>query len=644
MAEIIWRPSPEAIAQSNLKRFMDKNGIKTYQELIKKSTDDIAWFWQAAVTDCGVEWYKPYDQVLDMSKGIAWTRWFIGGKINIVHNCLDRHLRDGHGSDLCMLWEGDDKSTKRLTYAEMNALVCRIANALRADGIGKGDFVGIFMPMVAEIVAVFLACLKVGAVAIPVFSGFGAMALATRLQDAGAKVLFTADGGVRRGKPVAIKNEADRAVAEVPSVKRVVVYRRTGQDVPMKSGRDVYFHDWIEGKPEQAATEVMESEDMCMVIYTSGTTGKPKGTVHVHGGVMAQVAKEVGYACDVKPKDVFFWPTDIGWMMGPWEFIGCMFYRAPFLVYEGTPNYPEPDRLWNVVESHKVTEFGISPTAIRLMKAQPDEMVEKHDFSRLRLLASSGEPWDPESYMWFFEKVGGGRCPIINISGGTELMGCLLQPYPIHPLKPCTLQGPALGMDIDVFDEDGNSIKGGIGHLVCKKPGPSMTKSFLNDDKRYLETYFSRWPEVWYHGDWALVDEDGYWFLHGRSDDTIKIAGKRTGPAEIESAANEHKAVQESAAIGVPDELKGESVVCFVVLKPEHKASEELRKEISGLIVERLGKTLKPEKVLFVSALPKTRSAKIVRGAIKKKYLGKDPGDMASVENPDAIEEISKAK
>jgi acetyl-CoA synthetase len=492
-------------------------------------------------------------------------------------------------------------------------------------------------------VAVYFACLKIGAIVIPVFSGFGAMALATRLNDAGAKVLFTADGGMRRGKPVGIKQEADRAVAECKSIRRVVVYKRTNQDVPMKAGRDVFFDEWIAKQPAQAETERLSTDDLCMVIYTSGTTGKPKGTVHVHGGVMAQVAKEVGYACDVKPDDIFFWPTDIGWMMGPWEFIGCSFYRTPFLVYEGTPNFPEPDRLWQVLENHKVTEFGISPTAIRVMKAPQQDTTIGHDFSRLRLLASSGETWDPESYMWFFEKVGGKRCPIINLSGGTELMGCLIQPYPIHPLKCCSLQGPALGMDIDVFGEDGKPIKGGIGHLVCKKPGPSMTKSFLHDDARYEDTYFSRWKGVWYHGDWALVDDEGFWFLHGRSDDTIKLAGKRTGPGEIESGANDHPAVQESAAIGIPDEIKGEAAICFVVLKPGYEPSEPLRKEISDRIVEKLGKTLRPDKVLFVKVLPKTRSAKIVRGAIKRKYLGQDPGDLSSVENPDAIEEIGRA-
>ena len=643
MAEIIWRPTQEIIDQSNVKRFMDKHGIKTYHELIRRSIADIKWFWPAMLEDVGVEWYQPFTSALDLSGGFPWAKWFVGGKINIVHNCIDRHLRDGHADKTCLLWESDDKQTRRLSYGEMNALVCKIANALRRDGIGKGDFVGIFMPMVPEIVAVFFACMKVGAVSIPVFSGFGGMALATRLQDAGAKALFTADGGMRRGKPVGIKQEADRAAAVVPSLRRMVVFRRTGQETPMQAGRDVFFDEWISKEPETAKTEVMEAEDMFMVIYTSGTTGKPKGTVHTHAGSLAQVVKEVGYACDVKPEDTFFWPTDIGWMMGPWEFIGCQFYRTPYLLYEGTPNFPEPDRLWNVVEAHGVTEFGISPTAIRLMKTNPDELLDQHDFSKLRLLASSGEPWDPESYMWFFDKIGGKRCPIINISGGTEIMGCHLQPYPIHPLKCCTLQGPGLGMDIDVFDDDGQPVRGGIGHLVCKQPAPSMTKGFLNDPARYLETYFSTFKNTWYHGDWALIDDDGYWFLHGRSDDTIKIAGKRTGPAEIESAANQHAAVQESAAVGIHDDLKGEAVFVFVVAKPGIVPDEQLRKEISALIVDQLGKTLKPEKVLFVKALPKTRSAKIMRRAIRKKYAGEDPGDLSTLENPDAIEEITKA-
>jgi acetyl-CoA synthetase len=442
---------------------------------------------------------------------------------------------------------------------------------------------------------------------------------------------------------VEIKKEADIALEKAPSVKNVIVARHTKQNVGMKQGKDFYWDELVDKQPEKCPTEVMEAEDYSIIIYTSGTTGKPKGTVHTHAGAMAQMAKELGYYFDVKPDDTFFWVTDIGWMMGPWEMIGVSFFGATYVVFEGAPNYPNPDRLWEMIERHKINSLGISPTAIRLLITYGDQWVDKYPMETLRILGSTGEPWDPDSYMWFFEKVGKKRCPIINISGGTEIVGCLLSPLPITELKPCTLRGPGLGMDIDVFDDNGKPIRGGIGHLVCKKPAPSMTKGFLNDPQRYLDTYFSKWNDVWYHGDWAKVDEDGFWFLYGRSDDTIKVAGKRTGPAEIEAALIEHEAVAEAAAIGVPHDIKGEGVVCFVVLNPSYKADEKLREELKAQVVKHLGKTLKPEAVKFVKGLPKTRSAKIVRGVIKKKYLGENLGDISSVENHDMIEEIGRA-
>jgi acetyl-CoA synthetase len=642
MKDVIWEPDGDYLTKSNIVRFMKKHKIKDYNHLIQRSTSDVEWFWKAALKDLGVEWFTPYTRILDMSKGFPWAKWFVAGKINIVHNILDRHLKK-RGRQTMILWEGDDGKTRSLTYAEVNAEVCRVANGLKKLGVKKGDTVGIYMPMVPEICIALYACLKIGAAVIPVFSGFGSMALATRLEDGEAKVLFTSDGAVRRGKAVPTKEEADKALAMVKCVKHVVVYRRTGANVPMKKGRDLFWEDLVAGQKTACPTAKLPAEHTSMIIYTSGTTGKPKGTVHTHAGALAQMAKELGYYFDVKPEDVFFWVTDIGWMMGPWMMIGVPFHGGRFLVYEGVPNWPGQDRLWEVVERNRVTTLGISPTAIRLMMTYPESEVTKHDLSRLRILGSTGEPWDPHSYMWFFEKVGGKRCPIINISGGTEIVGCLLSPLPITSLKPCTLRGPGLGMDIDVFDEDGKSIQGGIGHLVCKKPAPSMTKGFLKDPKRYLDTYFSRWPNVWYHGDWALKDEDGFWFLHGRSDDTIKVAGKRTGPAEIEAALNEHAAVTESAAIGAPHDIKGESVVCFVVLGPGYAPSEELREELKGQVVKHLGKTLKPEALKFVKALPKTRSAKIVRGVIRRQYLGQPPGDLASVENPEAVAEISRA-
>ncbi len=642
MRKIIWRPSGEYL-ECRVADFMRRHNIADYQTLVKRSTDDIEWFWDACLKHIGVEWFKPYDKVLE--GWLPWAKWFVGGKVNIVHNCIDRHIQAGKGDETFLVWEGDSKQVREVSYGWMNAQVCRVANALRRLGIGKGDRVGIYMPMVPEIEVAFFAAMKIGAVAVPIFSGFGAGAVATRLADAEAKVVFTADGGFRRGKTIPIKPTLDEALKSVPSVRRVVVYRHANIDIDMDAERDVWWHDFIKDETEDAATEVCEAEDHCLIIYTSGTTGKPKGTVHTHAGCLAQMGKELGYAFDVQPGRLFFWFTDIGWMMGPWEMIGVSFYGGKHMIFEGAPNWPNSDRLWETLARHRVDTLGISPTAIRLLMTYGEEALKKHDLSSLRLLGSTGEPWDEESYMWFFEKVGGGRCPIINISGGTEIVGCLLSPLPITALKPCTLRGPGLGMDIDCFDDEGRPVRGGIGHLVCKKPAPSMTKGFLNDPQRYLDTYFSKFGErIWYHGDWAEVDEEGFWFLHGRSDDTIKVAGKRVGPAEVEAALMEHPAVVEAAAIGVPDEIKGEAIVTFAVLKPGVEATEKLREELRQQVAEILGKTMRPKDVRFVGALPKTRSAKIVRGAIKRKYLGQPLGDVSSVENPEALDEIDRSK
>jgi len=648
MQGIIWEPYGDYLENSNVRLFMNKHGIKDYDDLIKRSISDIRWFWNAMMDDCRVEWYRKYDQILDMgkSKSFEWARWFVGGKINIVHNTLDRHAMDPLVKNrLAFIWEGEDGSVQKWTYLDLYIEVNRCANALRSLGVGKGDTVGLYMPMVPELLVVFFACLKIGAPMIPVFSGFGATALAVRLEDAGAKVLFTTDGSFRRGRRVEMKPACDEAARMVPSLKHIVVSRRLGDvDIPWTEGRDIWWHDLVPGQSKECKTEIMNAEDICFILFSSGTTGRPKGTMHTHGGALAQIAKEVGYSLDVKPSDRFFWVTDIGWMMGPWQIIGVQHHGGCHFIYEGAPNHPDADRLWDMVERHQITTLGISPTLIRLLMRSGGKWVEKHDLSSLRILASTGEPWDTESYMWFFENVGKKKLPIMNISGGTEMVGCLLQPYPVASLKPCTLRGPGLAMDIDVFDDNGKPIRGGIGHLVCKQPCPSFTKSFLKDDARYIETYFSRWPEVWYHGDWALVDEDGFWFLHGRSDDTIKVAGKRTGPAEIEAALIEHPVVSEAAAVGVPHKLKGEGVICFVVLHTGEEPSEKLRDELKEQVVKSLGKTLRPDDLKFVNVLPKTRSGKIVRGVIKKIYLGEDPGDIASIENPEALDEIAAAQ
>jgi acetyl-CoA synthetase len=649
---VIWEPYGEYL-ECRVRRFMDAHGIATYDELIERSTADVEWFWKAALEDLGVVWDEPYTAVLDESDGFPWARWFVGGRLNVVRNCVDRHVASGRGSHPALEWVSEGGERRTVTFAELDREVCRVANAMKAAGLGRGDAIGLYMPMVPELAAVFYAALKIGVVVIPVFSGFGAQALATRLEDGAARMLFTADGSMRRGKPFAIKPEADLAAEQIPGLETVVVVDRLGAEVrtgagietAMRPGRDVWWDDFLAGHADTCPTESLKAEDRSLIIFTSGTTGRPKGTVHTHGGCVAQMAKELGYAFDVKPDDVFFWVTDIGWMMGPWELIGVHFFGATVVLFEGAPTWPHPGRIWEVCADLKVTHLGISPTFIRLLMREDLEHVTRFDLTRLKYLGSTGEPWDPDSYLWFFDHVGGGRVPIINISGGTEIVGCFLLPLPITALKPTTLRGPAPGMAIDCVDDDGNPVREQIGYLVCRRPAPSMTKGFLNDPDRYIDTYFSRFgADLWFHGDWAFVDRDGFWYLRGRADDTIKISGRRTGPAEVEAALIEHPAVSEAAAIGVPHDIKGEALVCFVVLHPGVDESEELRTAIKQQVVDAMGKTMRPEDVRFVDALPKTRSGKIVRGVIKRTYTGADPGDLSSVENPNTVVGISESR
>jgi len=643
MDQIVWKPTKDYVENANITRFMKKHNIKNYKELIKKSTEDIGWFWDAVVKDLDIKWYKPYDKVFDDTDGIQWTKWFVGGKTNIVLNCLDKHIKSNRKNNFAITWENESGDVQRLTYKELFIEVNKFANALKELGVKKGDRIGIYMPMVPETIIGFLAVMKIGAISIPIFSGFGSHALASRLQIAGAKLLLTADGSVRRGKKVEIKKEVDKAIDTVSTLEHIIVYKRLGIDVPWNNKRDIWWEDVVTRQSDKCETLEMDSEDYSMIIFSSGTTGPPKGTVHTHGGALAQIGKELGYYFDVKEKDVFFWLSDIGWMMGPWMIIGVYNFGGNIVIFEGAPDYPNPGKLWELIEKHKITTFGISPTAIRMLMKYGDEWVKKYDLSSLRFLGSTGEPWDPDSWSWFFEKVGEKKIPIINISGGTEIVGCFLSPLPITPLKPCTLGGPGLGMDIDVYNDNGKPIRGKMGHLVAKKPAPSMTRGFWNEPKRYIDTYWSKWPNIWYHGDWASIDENGFWFLHGRSDDTIKIAGRRTGPAEIEAALIEHPAVSEAATIGVPDEIKGEDIVCFVVLKPEFKPNEKLRDELKGQVIKIMGKTLKPRDIKFVNDLPRTRSAKIVRRIIKATYLGENVGDISSIENPEALNDIKNA-
>lgn len=639
MSKVIWRPTSEYVDGSNLKRFMDRNQIPSFDDLLARSTDDIEWFWSEVDKDLGLEWFAEYDQVLDIHKGIEWVTWFSGGRINLTHNCVDRHVSDGKGGKTALIWEGEDGEIRSLTYAELGQEVGRLANGLRSLGIGKGDAVGVYMPMTLEAVVAMLAIAKIGAIYLPIFSGFAANAITSRLMDAQAKVLITADGFWRRGRQVPMKEIADEAAHE-SGLSKTIIFKRLGIEVEWHDKHDVWWHELVGGQPSEASTEVTDAEDVWMIAYTSGTTGKPKGSVHVHGGFLVKIASEVAYQADLREDDVLYWVTDMGWIMGQWEVVGGLANGGTVLLYEGAPNYPEADRLWSICERHGVTILGISPTLVRALIPSGLEPIRKHDLSKLRVLGSTGEPWNPEPYMWFFENVGGGRCPVINISGGTEVGACFLSPYVLNDLKPTTLRGPSLGMAIDVVDAEGQSVRGDVGELICRKPWPGMTRGIWGDPDRYLESYWSRFPGVWCHGDWASIDEDGFWFLHGRSDDTLNIAGKRIGPAEFESVLVSHPSVVESAAVGIPHEVKGESVWCFCVLTPDTEPSDALADELKHLVDEQIGKAFRPDKVLFVSELPRTRSAKILRRAIRAKVVGEDPGDLSSLENPQALDAI----
>ncbi len=642
--EVVWEPTAEYIARSRLRRFMNRHDLVTVDELMRRSTSHPEWFWSAVMEDLGIEFYEPYERVMDTTQGIAWTRWCVGGKMNIVHNCLDRWIHTSTQNRAAIRWEGEEGVTRTLTYGDLYREVNRLANGLRHLGIRKGDVVGLLMPMVPEVAVALLAIVKIGAVVLPLFSGYGAPAVGARLGDAGAKALVTADSFYRRGKIVPLKKVADEALEAVPSVEHVVVVRRLGLEIPWTLGRDRWWDELLEGESPEAETERTGAEEILMIIYTSGTTGKPKGTVHTHCGFPIKSAQDMAHGLDVQEMDTLYWVTDMGWMMGPWEVFGATLLGATMLFYDGAPDYPAPDRLWSLVERHGVSVLGVSPTLVRALMSHGDGPVQKHDLSSLRILGSTGEPWNPDSWLWLFHCVGKGRLPIINYSGGTEVSGGLLIGNVLTPLKPCSFSGPPPGIAADVVDEQGRPVRNQVGELVVRKPWIGMTRGFWREPERYLQTYWSRFPDVWVHGDWAAIDKDGLWYVLGRSDDTIKIAGKRLGPAEVESILTAHPAVREAAAIGASHALKGEELVCFCVLHSGYEVSEILRDELKERVAHHLGKALRPAEIEFVGDLPKTRNAKVMRRAIRAAYLGQEPGDLSALENPQSLDEIRETR
>ena len=617
MTEIVWRPDEATIEHANATRLVRRAGVEDYRALVRRSQEDPEWFWPLAVEDIGLEFSTPWDTVLDDSRGPEWTTWFTGSTVSIARNCAHRWAERTPDA-IAAVGLGEDGSRRALTFAELSRDVTRLAEHLASLGVGVGDRVAIYLPMSPEVAIASHAIAHLGAIQVPVFSGFATPAVKQRLEASGAKVVITQESSSRRGK-------------QIPMLD---VVRETGVDVQV-----VLAPFELDAYPGALPALEVDAETPYLLTYTSGTTGKPKGVVHVQGGFLVSIARETCYQADIHQGDVVHFATDMGWIMGPWTVVGAGALGATIVFAEGAPDWPAHDRLWRTVEQERVTSLGLSPTLARALIPHGDPT---SDLSSLRTFVTTGEPWNAEPYRWLFEAVGGSRVPIINCTGGTEVGACFLSPAPVEPIKACSVGGPALGMAMDVVDPDGNSLvgTGEVGELVCRKPFPGMTRGFWGDPDKFIETYWSRIPGVWVHGDWASADEDGYWFLHGRSDDTLNIAGKRIGPAELESAAVGHPAVREAAAIGVPHEVKGETSWIFCCLMPGATATPA---EVAAHVADELGKAFKPDRILFVDALPKTRSAKIVRRAVRATALGQDAGDLSSLENPEALDDIARA-
>ncbi len=754
---IAWTPTPDVIDRARLTQFMKQVGVSTWDELYEFSIRDVEKFTEEVLKFLDIKFDSPYEKLLDVSGGIEFPKWFAvegttrtkgteatqsteatgepgdfkesveyvdpadseksleslpslssldhrSAGLNITTMCLDRWQADEMKDQPAVIWEGEDGKVIELSYLRLLGFVEDVAGGLRKNGINKGDPVGIHLPMSVSTVAILLGINRIGAIAVPVFSGYGVEAIASRLNAVQAKALFTCDGFSRRGKNVSSYETALEAIKTCPSIEQLFVVCNEIFDRELLNRDKVKdFDELLNDGIGDGQTEPTSAEDPLIILYTSGTTGKPKGIAHTHASFPIKAAQDMAFGTDVGKGTRICWYTDIGWMMGPWLIYGALINGATICLYDGAPDYPTPDRMWEFCAKHKVEVLGISPTLIRSLASSDEKtahsrqspavsgssentadssqltadsysskkaVYEKHDLSSLRIFASTGEPWNPAPWWWLFEKVGNSKLPIINYSGGTEIAGGILMGNPLLPIKPCSFPAPCPGMDVDILDEEGNSVPNGtVGELVIKQPWIGMARGFWQEKERYLDTYWRRFKDIWVHGDWAMRDADGHWFILGRSDDTLKVAGKRVGPAEVESLLVAHPLVTEAAVIGVPDEVKGTAMVAFVVLtesSPQRrKETEESKKnsptyergmnaasadgvvlslesELKALVAKDMGKPLAPSKIHFVTALPKTRNAKVMRRVIRSAYLGEDPGDLSALENPNAVEEIHK--
>ncbi|MEO0097953.1 MAG: acetate--CoA ligase [candidate division WOR-3 bacterium] len=626
----IYNPPKELVENSNIKKLMDKYGIKTLDELLEKSQKNIEWWWEERAKE--LEWFSPWKKVLEWK--LPFAKWFVDGKFNIVHNALDRHIKTPRKNKVAYIFEGEPGEVEYWSYYKLYKEVNKLANALKKLGVKRGDRVTIYLPMIPQLPIAMLACAKIGAIHSVVFSGFSSQALKDRIVDAEAKVLITADGGYRRGKTVPLKTNSDEALKECPTVEKVIVYKRTGEKIPMKEGRDLWWHEITEKESDYCETEIMDSEDILYLLYTSGTTGKPKGVVHVHGGYAVGTYTTLKYVFDIKDEDIWWCAADIGWVTGHSYIVYApLMLGATSILYEGAPDYPDPGRWWKIIEREGVTILYTSPTAIRMHMRYGEQWANKYNLSTLRLLGSVGEPINPEAWRWYYKHIGKERCPIMDTWWQTETGTFIVSPLPITPLKPGSATKPLPGFNADVYTSDGRKIKPNEnGFAVITSPWPAMLRTLYKDPERYKQVYWSRFPNVYLTGDSCTIDEDGYFWFRGRADEVLNVAGHRLGTAEVESALVAHPAVAEAAVIGIPHEVKGDVPKAFVVLKVGYKPSEELKNELKEWVSKEIGPIARPEEIEFRDKLPKTRSGKIMRRLLKAEALGLPIGDISTLE------------